>query len=94
MSEHTPGLWEVTQISTKNAHVESKKSAGSIAVVHTSYTIDRKALVANARLIAAAPDLLEQLERILGLINNGDTVDERDALSISRSIAKAKGETP
>jgi len=46
---------------------------------------------ANARLIAAAPEMLEALE---WLMNPKDQLDEQDALdAASAAIAKAKGES-
>lgn len=53
---------------------------------------NRSAEIANARLIAAAPDLLAALEEIEGLLDCGNIEQSHwdDCLRISRS-AKAKG---
>jgi hypothetical protein len=50
--------------------------------------------VANARLIAVAPELLEALEYLLPIADkNAETSFGRDAVRIARvAIAKAKGE--
>lgn len=46
---------------------------------------------ANACLIAAAPELLEALERCFDLMNNGGTWSLEDQAAARAAIAKAKG---
>ena len=84
MSKHTPGPWiaDGAQIFTSDTNVAQANG----------YRIDRETVAANARLIAAAPELLEALQKIAG-----NTYDEwtngADAARIARAaIAKATGE--
>ena len=48
----------------------------------------------NARLIAAAPEMLEALERCFDIMNNGGTWSIEDQAAARAAIAKAKGEQP
>ena len=96
MSKHTPGPW---LIEAQNCHF------GDIATVHntdekwvTIYAphwmetgMDEKEQSANARLIAAAPELLESLVDLVCLY----PLDSTDAIitSARAAIAKATGET-
>ena len=80
---HTPGPW--TQSKRNEADVYSENGE-RIASAHGPRCAD------NARLIAAAPDLLAALERIMNAADHG-TVKMRSELGIqaSAAIAKAKG---
>ena len=61
MTEHTPGPWEVNG----NHRLDiCAGNAGVVATVLAPTTVNGKA---NARLIAAAPDLLAALEVFVGL---------------------------
>ena len=102
MSKHTPGPW---LIEAQNCH------SGDIATVHntdekwvTIYAphwmetgMDEKEQSANARLIAAAPDLLEALKKISAIENKmygADWEEIEEARDIAdAAIAKATGET-
>ena len=94
MSKHTPGPWRV--VDSWNDHMVEGQNGEEIIWQdgpHNTPTINE----ANARLIAAAPDLLEALEDLILLAqavmheNGGYMVD--DELSDARAaIAKAKGE--
>lgn len=66
MSAHTPGPWHVCDMITNAAHVASK-SGFVIAAVGGNGAYER-AQPANARLIAAAPDMLAALEAILPFV--------------------------
>lgn len=60
MTQHTPGPWN---IGTKNgARVWSENGETLIADANASESLRKEIKKANARLIAAAPDLLEALE--------------------------------
>jgi gentisate 1,2-dioxygenase len=90
MSKHTPGPWKI--VDAWNDHMVEGQNGEEIIWQdgpHGTPTINE----ANARLIAAAPDLLEALE------NLADYVDERAGDNECRpienaraAIAKAKGE--
>lgn len=104
-AKHTPGPWEVWDAVEGNIaklHVGIKTPSGSVRLASLP---DRRASAigedhANARLIAAAPELLEALEQCvkylndikpLGLGNEGaQAYDAR--ISAYDAIRKAKGE--
>ena len=68
MAEHTPGPWEVAPDDDGPRHVIAVDGV----LIATAYTYQRtKATVsANARLIAAAPALLEACEMALRVVQN------------------------
>lgn len=86
--------WKVSRLTPSRVDTPE----GSISVSWNSNSDggerDRKAEEA-ARLIAAAPDLLEALEAMYEMFNgNGITSDDDDAIIAARaSIAKATGES-
>jgi hypothetical protein len=105
MSKHTPGPWEA------NGYHIRQRITGTRSIAEVAYTGPhhtppneypkscRLVDEANARLIAAAPDLLEALEKcaaVIGAPQEGHwaTDDEvNDAYdSAVAAIAKAKGE--
>ena len=92
MSKHTPGPWKIVGI------FEWKDDQGvRLAQIEYLYVIsaieDRSLLgtvQADARLIAAAPDLLEALEELLGW----ETHAPQDAIDAARAaVRKATGES-
>ncbi len=101
MSKHTPGPWEIGCEQTdglgRYAQVQSSEEFGDIVarvcVAHkANHTLNRSGR-ANARLIAAAPELLDALQEIVSAAD-GSGWDQLDAgFSKARAaIAKAKGE--
>ena len=88
MSAHTPGPWFVT---TQDDYPTGEVSADPMGVRHivTTYCDDAKA---NARLIAAAPELLEALQAVWneGVIPDGFAVLQDQ---VCDAIAKATGAT-
>ena len=90
MSKHTPGPWRVVD-SWNDYMVESQNGEEIIWQdgPHNTPTINE----ANARLIAAAPDLLEALENLADYIDERAGDNECRPLENARAaIAKAKGE--
>jgi hypothetical protein len=83
---HTPGPWQVHQPDTQTLAVHTR--AGSIAEWPTNY--DPRD-VADARLIAAAPELLEVLRDMLAAQVCGDNCAQCSAARAA--IAKAEGRT-
>lgn len=69
-------------------------SNDNIAVARvTRYNTDAEAQHANAKLIAAAPELLEALELILSYHDDGNCVLHKEDVSMARAaIKKALGE--
>lgn len=97
MKQHTPGPW---LIEAETCHT------GDIATVHntaekwvTIYAphwmetgMGEQEQSANARLIAAAPDLMEALKNLLEAHYNGNVI-RSDCLDAEAAIAKASGST-
>jgi hypothetical protein len=91
--KHTPGPWSLDELD----------SAGSIAIYQLNAPT-RSALAeleipdveseANARLIAAAPELLDALENLLALVEGecpSLLEDDHHYTQVKAAIAKAKG---
>ena len=92
MSGHTPGPWRVLPPSVgidANWHVTDEMDTFVAHVYGFAHSVDEKSKI-NARLISAAPDLLEALERMIRI---GDvSVSLNDAFRQARAaIAKARG---
>jgi hypothetical protein len=102
MTTHTPGTWTVDDTPDCNgnwwitAHWTEQDGDITIDSSKTIAVVEGwKNGPANARLIAAAPDLLAALERIANIIEEyGTPIDAaNEAMHIARAaIAKAKGE--
>ena len=104
-ARHTPGPWSVDGIAsvkgTSSLDYPITDQRG-LCVAHVIFNEDggdnREECHADANLIAAAPELLEALERlnlVIGLTPiKGNLEAVQDACDIARAaIAKAKGET-
>lgn len=90
MSEekHTPGPWRVGKGGPNMCPTVGTEKGLMVAMVAYG---DSHPTQANARLIAAAPDLLEALENLTIAIGMGWDLD--GVLEVSRAaIAKAKGD--
>ena len=96
MSKHTPGPWETDR---NNVH------SGQIATINHCLNNDwievwspkatwanEEEMEANARLIAAAPDLLAALKAIKDHPNTRHEVEAQLGESTWNAIAKAEGE--
>jgi hypothetical protein len=88
-AQHTPGPWTANKPTQSNGRAEVH--AGPMLVAQAfNWLLDAEGdeqCWADARLIAAAPDLLEALKLALSIIGFGK---EHDA--ISAAISKATGE--
>jgi hypothetical protein len=88
MSKHTPGPWVLDQgVSSKVMLIDSKATNGAVGEI-----VDCRN-PADARLIAAAPDLLEALKYVLeddGLIPRATA---KTRAVVHAAIAKATGES-
>ena len=101
-SKHTPGPWEVFD-DVEGCEFPGIDNAGESIVLCGSIFDDggirgdtKEERLANARLIAAAPDMLEAIEETLqSVVMNRlhDTIEiSRDAIELLRAaLAKAKG---
>ena len=91
MADHTPGPWHVCGDMIRST--VSNAAMRSVAKVYVSQMHGKPEAAANARLIAAAPDLLAALIAVLKVI---DRADDRGcpagALEMARAaIARAEG---
>lgn len=99
MSNHTPAPWKLLpkqkhQNFLEVVHTDTKKvGAASEVIARVTHRITWSSeQESNARLIAAAPDLLEALEK-LARLGNGDQYGNSEGNMIARAaIAKATGE--
>ena len=96
MSAHTSGPWVIARTSGMQIYVTQPqdrpgRAPGYYAEVRR-FTANHDEVEANARLIAAAPDLLDALELILSAEDRGFGMDYVKGCARA-AIAKAKGET-
>ena len=85
MSAHTPGPWAVeTDGSWTRVLADSQPNSPVAIVICEPFTPWH----ANARLIAAAPELLKACEQALGAFEHNWAINWDD---LARAIAKAKG---
>ena len=106
MGKHTPGPWEITESKRHARDFEPRfvvysqqYPAGRIAIVSLrgAPNGDRFLHLANAHLIAAAPDLLKALKDVMVWIDNWDPrFTDDDAWDdtnnkVDAAIAKAEG---
>lgn len=104
MSKHTPGPWEIVQMDhgivvRTESPKKTRYDASRYAVVGGFERSDPEQLaeaIANARLIAAAPDLLKSLVDLVGLANAamrevGEYDIETELADARAAIAKAEG---
>lgn len=92
---HTPGPWQASRPLYKSRYraITPVFNGQTIAYVHHSLSMST---VANANLIAAAPDLLAALERIAEVTDNevaqGVPVANAMRETARAAIAKARGQ--
>lgn len=89
MSAHTPGPWSFVQSGTGDFPVWNVR-IGTRGLITLPATADMETMDADARLIAAAPELLEALQKIVA----ESDADEWNGVSTSKAraaIAKAEG---
>lgn len=95
-AKHTPGPWSIITSETCDLYAGIESDDFSIVVIGYPEDDDDGGVrgktpeeaMANAHLIAAAPDLLESLERVVAIADR-NTVEFNAAKA---AIAKAKGE--
>ncbi len=92
MSKHTPGPWSLPFITERPIQQEVFGPDERIARVELPGNSRHDEQVANARLIAAAPELLDALEKLLHETDEGTQLCAREfAEQAKAAIAKAKG---
>jgi hypothetical protein len=98
-TKHTPGPWRTTRKLGYSGHAaaeyyiyaENTNDGRSLAVAHIKKSTVQP-MEANARLIAAAPDLLAALQALLA-VSSACSDEETEAVIYARAaIAKARGE--
>ena len=109
MSKHTPGPWSVGEVSHKKQRVDIDSLHADQTVGHQTWRGLARAygcedmpaegtavMLSNARLIAAAPELLEALEQMVSVFLDTEGIhgeSENDAMDAAyAAIAKATGE--
>lgn len=94
---HTPGPWQYSFEGGTVAFIVEADGTTVAKISTTENSTAHSALPANARLIAAAPDMLEALEAIVKSLADHD--DEgmiehaQQMIDARAAIAKAKGKT-
>jgi hypothetical protein len=88
--QHTPGPWNYDGPNAQTAHI-IHVADGEIAEAFSEW-ISNKQAEANANLIAAAPDMLEALEYIEAMVNDG-IGDQINLDKLEHVIAKARGQS-
>jgi len=93
MNKHTPGPWETDKVAVRSGGPNGRQIClCEITVRGRPYDETYDEAIANARLIAAAPDLLEALKEWVGYVPS--STDEIEQARIDRAIAaiaKAEG---
>lgn len=96
MSKHTPGPWNCMRASAAGREIITSEVSPVDVCVLSHFNKSAAEIDANARLIAAAPDLLEALENLLCLYKMGKPNHFGDNLQpvidAKAAIAKATGE--
>lgn len=108
MSKHTPGPWLISRDKFGEINIETSKRGGCVFVIANDVGgevrkdekgkwSDKSEVEANARLIEAAPELLEALEKLLACwrstcsANGWDPDHVVQATNAADVIAKATG---
>lgn len=97
MSAHTPGPWQYVHIGGKIVPMKKDASGNCLSTIaFIPSAIVESVDEANARLIAAAPDLLSALERVRDADNDChldglQTIPAKVRHTIDMAIAKARG---
>ena len=86
---HTPGPWEIVPRDAPKGTLMIASTDGLIAVMECSKTrpVTYEKAEANARLVSAAPDLLEALKRLMFM-----DCGEPAFIQAREAIAKAEGD--
>lgn len=92
-AQHTPGPWKVSRTG-EELQISAISTPGYFAVIRGACAGAHEQGEANARLIAAAPELLEALEELVGWLAEarlemGGHIGLDDARA---AIAKARGQ--
>lgn len=96
MNKHTLGPWDVEATPSSDLHYIRmiwSATAGEVARVRVGPILEQDEALANARLIAAAPELLAALEYVMEDEPNGvPRASSACRKVVAAAIAKARGE--
>lgn len=90
MSEYTRGPWPIEWVDAQNG--TQWFVVGPAKIWFASGWNEERQALANANLIAAAPDMLEALEYLMAVCSAIDDIGEEARSEARAAIAKAKGE--
>lgn len=94
---HTAGPWDVVFDRDDRRSLRVSAPGGkyiAVCVERGSLIRDQAEFEANARLIAAAPELLDALEEVVTDLQFSEAPQHRNLVTLARAaIAKAKGES-
>ena len=95
-TKHTPGPWLLHFIGVElgNGFIDVESESGRRIYCREVYASDVEEKLANARLIAAAPELLEALKMVVRANNEcieGGFLNHNEAVQINEAITKAEG---
>lgn len=90
-SEHTPGPWRIRENPRNDQETCDLSICGDIFILADLTGPQYAHQIANARLIAAAPELLEALEGMLRLAETAGASDRIICYEARQAIAKARG---
>lgn len=96
-TDPTPGPWQSTRIAAYEQH--DRLAVASVAPGHAElilvlHTFDGSQAEANVQLMAAAPDLLDALERFVHMASECNAVPGPNTLAQARAaIKKARGQS-
>ena len=88
---YTPGPWAAKPSMLRAVCITS--ASGPVATTSSASYVSREINIANARLIAAAPELLAALQAVADYWTGGDVPPDIDA-AMRAAISKATGGTP
>lgn len=92
-TKHTPGPWEVDAIDSTTIQIKAEGAVVAEVASASAFTRLSEEQRANARLIAAAPELLDALQNFAdqmdGCMNWPDTTSSQIALGDIANIARA-----
>jgi hypothetical protein len=96
MALHTPGPWHHSRLRSAGPApgccIGAENNSNVALVHHEALDRGRQETLANARLIAAAPDLLATLEALLAKVHCGTALECPLCDAARAAIAKAKGD--
>ena len=96
MTTHTPGPWTVDAMgfvyATADSELPENSNQGSQLVLAKLLSHSTVRTAGNASLIAAAPDLLDALMRLVYTYEPRDDYEKQSLVLARAAIRKAKGE--